>query len=80
MAKAAHEPPLTEPVIAQCLYCTGAGIERVAHAIQFIFWTHTPPLEDDPGERRISARIAMPLDDARVFARAVMTALREHGH
>ena len=80
MAKEEIQAPLTEPMIAQCLYCTGAGIERVAHAIQFIFWTRTPPFAGDPGERRICARIAMPLDDARVFARAVMAALREHGH
>ncbi len=80
MGQKATESPLTEPLIAQCLYCTGAGIERVAHAIQFIFWTHTPPLSDDPGERRIAARIAMPLDSARVFAREIAAALRQSGH
>ena len=80
MGQLDREAPLTEPLIVPCLYCTGAGIERVVHAVQVVFWTHTPTLSEDMGERRISARIAMPIDVARTFAREITRALREGGH
>lgn len=80
MGQSDKEPPLTEPLIVPCLYCTGAAVERVAHAVQVIFWTHTPALGEDDGERRISSRVAMPIDIARIFAKEITRALREGGH
>ena len=92
MARKINAPPITEPVIVDCLYSTGASVERVPHAISMTFWVHTPEIgsdddgeyvaafKDDSGERRIVARLAMPLDVARVFAKSIVRALREAGN
>jgi hypothetical protein len=91
MARKITHPPITEPIIVSTLYSTGASVDRVPHAIQIGFWVHTPEigLDDgefdgqftaDTGERRIIARIALPLDIARLVAKSIVRALREVGN
>ena len=91
MARKIANPPITEPVIVDCMYSTGATVERIPHAVHFVFWVHTPEIRnddgeyeaeyiEDTGERRIVARLAMPVDAARVFAKSIVRALRDVGH
>ena len=92
MARKISAPPITEPVIVDCLYSTGASVERVPHAVSMTFWVHTPEIgtdddgeyeaafTGDSGERGIVARLAMPLDVARVFATSITRALKATGN
>ena len=91
MARKITAPPITEPVIVPSLYSTGANVERLPHAVNLTFWVHVPDIAgddgeyvaeytEDTGERRIVARVAMPLDVARLFARSINRALRDMGN
>ncbi len=80
MAIEAPDPPLTEPLIVPCLFATGAGVERTPHSLRLVFWVHTPNLGGEAEERRIVARLALPLDAAHVVTKALTTALRDRGH
>lgn len=77
MATDLPEVPLTEPLVVPALYCTGVGIEFVPHAVQFVFWTHTPDLGGESQERRITARIALPEDAARAFAQTMARTMKD---
>ena len=68
--------PLTEREVTPDLHATGAGIERTPHTVRMVFWSHLPPLGSESEERRIVGRIAMPVDAARMFSRALAEALR----
>ena len=74
------EPPLTEPVVVPCLYCTGAGVARAPHAVQLVFWVHSPGPGLGDEERRLTVRVALPIDATRVLARSLNRELKDMGN
>jgi hypothetical protein len=71
-------PPLSEPLILQDLVITGAEIEADRHLVRFVGWT-LAKTGNIAAERRIVARLAMPIDAARGLWADLAGALREEG-
>lgn len=53
------EPPMTEPVIRECLFITGGAVEVAEGTVRLIFWVEAPNMGGEMRERRIVARLAM---------------------
>ncbi|TJU85596.1 MAG: hypothetical protein E5Y10_24565 [Mesorhizobium sp.] len=57
------EPPLTEPIVVQDVFCEGVDLERINGEVRLIGWvTHQD-------EHRIVARLVLPDGIARALAR-----------
>jgi hypothetical protein len=72
-------PPLSEPLIIDDLVITGAEIEADRHLVRFVGWTLSKTGNLEPAERRIVARLVMPIDVAREIWADLADALREEG-
>jgi len=70
MQDEAERLPLSEPIIAQDVFSTGADLEITRHYVRIVHWVDLPADEGvQPAERRIVARIVMPTNVARdIFA------------
>ena len=80
MASAIPTPPFTEPLIVTAQYCSGVVLDVQPNIIELVFWSHTASMSDNPEERRITARIAIPIEAARIFCRDLSAALRNGTH
>lgn len=80
MANGAHQPPLTEPVIVPCLFCTGMEVEVTADFVRIVGYVELPALGMDQPERRIISRVVMPNEIARELIRDMRKALAGGGH
>jgi hypothetical protein len=69
MTDHADTPPLTEPVIVQCLFCTGVDVQHTENFTRLIGWVELPAPGYDFGERRVVARLVMPPNVARSLSR-----------
>lgn len=74
------KPPLTEPVIIQCQFCTGLEVEMLDTDVRIVGWEDLPTLDTDQPERRIVLRIALPNEVARDLQRQLQRALSKGGH
>jgi hypothetical protein len=68
-------PPLTEPVIVQCLFCTGVDVQHTENFTRLIGWVELPAPGYDFQERRIIARMVMPEEVARALSRDLRRSL-----
>lgn len=80
MAQKIHVPPLSEPQIVPCLFCSGIEIELLDSVVRVVGWVDLPTAEGDQPERRIVARMVMPADIARRLARDLQRSLARGGH
>jgi len=74
-AEANEEVSMFEPVIIAEAFVDGVEIEATRYAVRLIAWAVTKTGKDT--ERRIVARLVMPLDVAREFAAAIASATDE---
>jgi hypothetical protein len=79
--QATEPPPLTEPLIVQCLSVSGFEVEMEGHVMHFVGWAVTPVLASDSAtaERRIVMRFDMSIDNVRPFRDKVTRAI-PRGH
>jgi len=73
------EFPLVEHVQVPCLYVTGLAIEADDHVVRLVGWVAMPDLGGETVERRIVARLAMPIITARRMRDALNARLKQ-GH
>lgn len=72
--------PLTEPVIIDCVYVTGATIEADDNVVRIVCWTTMPDLGGEMAERRITVRMAMPIGAARALRNDLAARLKRGHH
>lgn len=60
----ADPPPLTEPVMVNDVFVTGAAVESSKHVVRIVGWVEMPYLTGETEERRIVVRFVIPLDAA----------------
>jgi hypothetical protein len=71
------DPPLTEPMIVQCLSVSGFEIDIEDHMMHFVGWAVTR--DGSSQERRIVMRFDMSIDNVRAFRDKVTKAI-PRGH
>lgn len=64
MSTMIEQVALTEPVIVQDVFVTGAAVESSSHVMRIVGWVQLPYLSGDAEERRIVVRFVMPTDAA----------------
>lgn len=71
------DPPLTEPMIVQCLSVSGFEVATEDHVMHFVGWAVTPAFAGDSAsqERRIVVRFDMSIDNVRAFRDKVTRAI-----
>jgi hypothetical protein len=74
------QPPLTEPVMIQCLFCTGIEVEATDHFSRLTGWVELPAMGSGNPERRIMVRVVMPPEVARALSRDLRRGLAKGGH
>jgi hypothetical protein len=79
--KEPERAPLTEPVVRDCLFCTGFEIETLSYGVvRFVGWVDVPALGYDQPERRVIARLVMPSKLARDLVKRLQRALHSGEH
>ncbi|WP_027037902.1 hypothetical protein [Mesorhizobium ciceri] len=73
-------PALTEPVIVQCLFCTGVDVQHTENFTRLIGWVELPAPGYDFQERRIIARMVMPPEIARALSRDLRRSISRGDH
>lgn len=74
------QPRLTEPKVIDCALIEGATLEVRDELVRICGWIDLEAVEGGNPERRIVARVALPLLVARALARDLRKALSRGGH
>lgn len=81
MAQDLKDVPLTEPIIINCIFVEGVGVEVKDGFVRFTAWTELTAIEyGGAPERRIVNRVAVPEVTARRLLRDLRKALMQPEH
>ncbi len=73
-------PNITEPQTVPCLFCSGFHIETDEAFIRIVGYADLGMVENERSERRIIARVVMPISTARALLTDIRKKLAKGGH
>ena len=80
MAEKAEPPRITEPKPVDCLFCSGFHLEVDESFIRIVGYADLEMVEYERNERRIIARVVMPISAARALLADIRKKLAKGGH
>lgn len=77
---AEEKAPLTEPVVVNSVFLTGAVIEATDTCVRLVGWEEIATINGEIAERRIVSRLVVTTTTARAIAKSIQQALAKGGH
>lgn len=77
---AQQSAPLTEPVVVNSVFLTGAVIEATDTCVRLVGWEEIATINGEMAERRIVSRLVLTTTTAREIAATIQKALAKGGH